>query len=124
LALKTVANLAPPTTDSIAVSVAQVDKRASEGRSVNMRRYLNSFTINDFSRLIHIQLLGCLNRGNDIVDADTPTGKVYHVLFIKSLHNVERHDLRDTSPHFICSFSDCLHSYLTSLVASHFTSFA
>jgi cytochrome P450 len=86
-AQKTIANLEPVITDTIAVLLAQVDKFVSEERHVNMRRYLNYFTIDVFSRLLYSESLGCLERGNDMVDAETPDGKVYQVPFIKSLHD-------------------------------------
>jgi cytochrome P450 len=86
-AQKTVANLEPVIADTIAVLVAQIDKFAAEGQAINMRRYLNYFTIDVFSRLLYSESLGCLERGDDMVDAETPQGKVYQVPFIKSLHD-------------------------------------
>jgi cytochrome P450 len=54
---------------------------------MNMRRYLNYYTIDLFSELLYGHTFGCLERGNDLVDAETPEGKVYKVPFIKSLHD-------------------------------------
>ena len=86
-AQKTIANLEPVITDTIAILLAQVDRFVSEERHINMRRYLNYFTIDVFSRLLYSESLGCLERGNDMVDAETPDGKVYQVPFIKALHD-------------------------------------
>jgi hypothetical protein len=52
-----------------------------------MRQYLNYFTIDVFSRLLYSESMGCLERGNDIVTAETEDGKTYQVPFIKSLHD-------------------------------------
>jgi hypothetical protein len=54
---------------------------------MNMRRYLNYYTIDLFSELLYGHTLRCLQRGNDLVDAETPEGKIYKAPFIKSLHN-------------------------------------
>ena len=86
-AQKTIASLEPVISDTIAVLVAQIDKSAVEGSSINMRRYLNYFTIDVFSRILYSESLRCLERGNDIVTAETEDGKTYQVPFIKSLHD-------------------------------------
>jgi len=86
-AQKTIAGLEPIVTDTISVLVAQIDKHASSGKSLNMRRYLNYFTIDMFAELLYGHTLGCLERGDDMVDAQTPEGKVYKVHFIKALHD-------------------------------------
>lgn len=86
-AQKTIANLEPVICDTISIFLAQIHRAAVENRPINMRRYLNFFTIDVFSRLLYGESLNCLERGDDTVDAETPEGKVYKVLFIKSLHN-------------------------------------
>jgi cytochrome P450 len=86
-AQKTIANLEPVISDTVGMLVTQVDKCATEGRSINIRRYLNYFTIDVFSRLLYSDSMGCLERGNDMVDAETREGKVYKTPFIKSLHD-------------------------------------
>jgi cytochrome P450 len=86
-AQKTIAGLEPIVTETTAVFVAQIDKHIAMGQKVNMRRYLNYFTIDLFSELLYGHTLSCLERGNDIVDAETPEGKIYKVPFIKTLHN-------------------------------------
>jgi cytochrome P450 len=74
-------------TDTIAVLLTQIDIAVREGSPFNMRRYLNFFTIDVFSRLLYSESLECLERGNDIVTAEAPNGKVYKAPFIKSLHD-------------------------------------
>jgi cytochrome P450 len=86
-AQKTIADLEPVISDTVGVLLTQVDKCATEGRPINMRRYLNYFTIDVFSRLLYSDSMGCLERGNDMVDAETPEGEVYKTPFIKSLHD-------------------------------------
>lgn len=86
-AQKTIANLEPVMAETTAVLVAQVDKHIASGKDINMRRYLNYFTIDLFSELLYGRTLGCLERGDDIVDAETPDGKLTKVPFIKSLHD-------------------------------------
>jgi cytochrome P450 len=86
-AQKTIAGLEPVINDTTAILVTQVHKHIASGRSMNMRRYLNYYTIDLFSELLYGHTLGCLERGNDIVEAETPDGKVYKVPFIKSLHD-------------------------------------
>lgn len=86
-AQKTIAQLEPLVTDILLVLVAQVDHAASSGAALNIRRYLNYFTIDLFAELLYGNSLGCLQRGNDIVTAESPDGRVYQVPFVKSLHN-------------------------------------
>ncbi len=85
-AQKIVSNLEPVLTDTIAVLVTQVHKHAAEGRPMNMRRYLNYFSIDVFSRFLYSESLRCLEQGNNDSNAETPDGKVYQMPFIKSLH--------------------------------------
>jgi hypothetical protein len=86
-AQKTIANLEPVISDTITVLVAQIDKNIAQGKTINMRRYRNYFTIDVFSRLLYSESMGCLERRNDMVTAETEGGKTYQVPFIKSLHD-------------------------------------
>jgi len=86
-AQKTIATLEPVITDTVASLLTQIDQHAEKGQSINIRRYLNYFTIDVFSRLLYGETQGCLERGNDIVEAETRDGNIYKVPFIKSLHN-------------------------------------
>lgn len=84
---KTIANLEPVISATVARLLAQIEKAADSTSSINMRRYLNYFTIDVFSSILYGNSLGCLQRGNDMVDAETKDGKVYTIPFIKSLHD-------------------------------------
>ncbi|KAH0441982.1 hypothetical protein CcaCcLH18_01842 [Colletotrichum camelliae] len=54
-------------------------------RPVNMRRYFNYFTIDAFSTMLYGESFNCLKRGSDLVNAETPDGKIYQAPFIQSL---------------------------------------
>ncbi|KAJ9613291.1 hypothetical protein H2200_003233 [Cladophialophora chaetospira] len=86
-AQKTIANLEPVISDTVAILLAQVEKAAASGKPMNMRRYLNYFTIDVFSRLLYGETQRCLQRGDDIVTAQSGNGKLYKAPFIKSLHD-------------------------------------
>lgn len=86
-AQKTISGLEPVIADTVGTMVARLDRFADAGESVNMRRYLNYFTIDVFSRLLTSKSLTCLERGSDMVDASSPGGPTYRVPFIKSLHD-------------------------------------
>lgn len=86
-AQKTIADLEPVISDVIGVMVAQLNKKVDKAETVNMRRYLNFFTIDVFSRLLFNESLGCLERGNDMVQAAGPDGKVTEVPFVKTLND-------------------------------------
>lgn len=86
-AQKTIASLEPLISDTVATLMTQIDRHAETKQPINMRRYLNYFTIDVFSRLLHGESQGCLERGDDIVNAETIDGQVYQVPFIKSLHD-------------------------------------
>ncbi|KAJ9660434.1 hypothetical protein H2198_002552 [Neophaeococcomyces mojaviensis] len=86
-AQKTIAGLEPIITEAVGNLVKQVDQHAVSGQHLNIRRYLNYFTIDVFSDLLYGEPQGCLDRGNDIVKAETPGGHVYEVAFVKTLHD-------------------------------------
>ena len=86
-AQKTIAGLEPVINNTTAVLVTQIDQHIASSKPMNMRRYLNYYTIDLFSELLYGHTLGCLERGNDLVDAETREGKVYKTPFIKSLHD-------------------------------------
>ena len=85
-AQKTIAGLEPVIINTTATLVSQIDQHISAGKQINLRRYMNYYTIDLFSELLYGETLGCLERGDDIVDAETPEGRIYQVPFIKSLH--------------------------------------
>lgn len=84
-AQKTIANLEPVIVDTVQTLVSQIDKCIAAQKPINVRRYMNYFTIDLFAELLYGRSLGCLERGDDLVDAETPEGKIYKVHFIQSL---------------------------------------
>lgn len=86
-AQKTIAGLEPIISEAVGNLIEQIDRKAVSGDALNIRRYLNYFTIDVFSDLLFGEPLGCLVRGNDMVKAETPTGRIYDVPFIKTLHD-------------------------------------
>ena len=86
-AQETIAGLEPIISDTVATLLTQIENAHTTNSPINLRRYLNYFTIDVFSRLLYGESLGCLERGNDPVDARSTDGKIYQVPFIKSLHD-------------------------------------
>lgn len=86
-AQKAIVGLQPIISEAVGNLVRQVDMHALNSREINLRRYLNYFTIDVFSDLLFGEPLGCLERGSDMVKAQTPSGRVFEVPFIKTLHN-------------------------------------
>lgn len=85
-AQKTIANLEPVVTKNASVLIREIDRKAEVGEAINIRRYLNYFTIDLITELLYGASLGCLERGSDMVDAETREGKRYKSRLIKSLH--------------------------------------
>ncbi|KAH6981572.1 cytochrome P450 [Ilyonectria sp. MPI-CAGE-AT-0026] len=86
-AQKSLNELEPVIAETLSTLVCQINKHIEGNRVMNMRRYLNYFTIDAFSKMLYSESLHCLDRGDDIVNAETPQGKIYKVPFIKSLHD-------------------------------------
>jgi cytochrome P450 len=86
-AQKTIVALEPMVADTVSCLVRQVDAHARDDKAMDLRRYLNFFTIDFFSKLVYGESLGCVSRGDDIVSAQRKDGTVYKVPFISSLHN-------------------------------------
>jgi cytochrome P450 len=95
-AQKTVANLEPVIAEQVGVLVGEIKKIAKTGGTINMRRYLNYFTIDTFSRLLYGETQGCLTRGDDSVTAETQDGRTYKTQFIKSLHDTQHTSTRSS----------------------------
>ncbi|OQV05294.1 hypothetical protein CLAIMM_10060 [Cladophialophora immunda] len=85
-AQKTIASLEPVVTQKAAMLVHEIDRKAEAGQEINIRRYLNYFTIDLITELLYGESLGCLERGDDVVDAETREGKLYKTGLIQSLH--------------------------------------
>ncbi|KAJ4196901.1 hypothetical protein NW759_016388 [Fusarium solani] len=85
-AAKTVVGLEPILVGTLSTFMKQMDKRAAAGTQVNMRLMLNYFTIDLFGNLLYGHKLGCLERENDLLDAEFPRdGRIYKVPIIQSL---------------------------------------
>lgn len=85
-AQKTILGLEHNVKEMVQVLNNEVDKRVVSGETINMRRYLNYFTIDLISKLLYGETLGCMPRGNDVVTAETKDGKIYETTLIDALH--------------------------------------
>ena len=111
-AQKTIAGLEPVVIKKIVVLLGEIDRKAEAGETINIRRYLNYFTIDLITELLFGKSLGCLERGNDIVDAEMRDGKIYQTELIRSLH-------RAMSINTVLGFEAPLLPYTKKLFAWH-----
>ncbi|KAH0848633.1 hypothetical protein AYO21_02837 [Fonsecaea monophora] len=86
-AQKTIVGLEPVLIDMLQTFVGAVNAHVRSGESMNIRLYFNYFTIDLLAMILFSKRLGCVSRGNDVVDAETTTGVVYKTAFIESLHH-------------------------------------
>lgn len=84
-AAKTVIGLEPVLVETLSVFTSQLNKHAAAGTKVNMRMMLNYFTVDLFGKLLYGHKLGCLDREDDLLDAENPDGSLYKVPFVQSL---------------------------------------
>ncbi|KAL4935880.1 hypothetical protein BDV06DRAFT_228407 [Aspergillus oleicola] len=82
-AAKTVVSFEPLLHKNLAVFRKQLDWHANAGTQANMRLILNYFLIDLFGQLLYGHKLGCLERGDDRLDAETKDGRIYKVPFIQ-----------------------------------------
>ena len=88
---KTVAEMEPVIADRTKALLAAVAAASTEGKSVNMRRYVNYFTIDIITYVLFGGPARCLERGDDLVLAKNPaTGNTYKAPLIDSLHDSAR----------------------------------
>ncbi|OJJ01270.1 hypothetical protein ASPVEDRAFT_150115 [Aspergillus versicolor CBS 583.65] len=90
-AQKTIVGLEGLVRTGVVDLVAQFDNYAASGTEMNIRRFLNFFAIDFMGLVLYGESLGCVRRGDDLVDALTPAGDVYRVPFVKTLHNIHMH---------------------------------
>ena len=64
----------------------RLDQYADAGRKINIRRYVNYYTLDVISELMFGRAFGCIPLGSDVVDAQRPNGSTYRVPFLQSLH--------------------------------------
>jgi benzoate 4-monooxygenase len=86
-AAKTVVALEPLLQETIVALQARLDSHILSGKEVNMRRVLNYFTIDLFGKILYGAQLGCLERADDLLLAETKSGVQYRAPFIDSLLN-------------------------------------
>ncbi|KAM0545794.1 hypothetical protein ACHAPJ_011218 [Fusarium lateritium] len=87
-AAKTVSSLEPQLIDTLEALKNNLDSHIKSGKQANMRRLLNYLTIDLFGQLLYSRRFGCLDRGDDMLDAELPDGTLYKVPFIDSLLKV------------------------------------
>ncbi|KAH8805083.1 cytochrome P450 [Xylogone sp. PMI_703] len=87
-AQKTIVDLEPLLVQTISTFMDTIDTFIVSGKEMNIRLYLNYFTIDLFGRILYSKHIGCLTRGDDLVDAETKDGVIYKTPFIQSLLDV------------------------------------
>lgn len=86
-AAKTVVALEPLLQETIESLQALLDGHISSGKEDNLHRVLNYFTIDLFSNILYGAKLGCLERGDDMLIAESKDGVLYKAPFSDPLLN-------------------------------------
>jgi benzoate 4-monooxygenase len=89
-AYTTVVELEPFVVSTTEELLEKMTRFATDNKPFNLRRYINYFTIDLFSRLVFSRSQGCIERGDDLLIAESPEGQTYQAHFMKSLHNSAR----------------------------------
>lgn len=84
-AQKTIVGLEPFLVETTNELLAAVDTHITSNTEMNIRMYLNYFTIDLIGKVLLSKRMDCLTRGDDLVDAETPNGVVYKAPYIQSL---------------------------------------
>lgn len=84
-AAKTVVAFEPVLRENLSVFMGLLDRHERDHKIVNMCRILNYMLIDLFGQLLYGHKLGCLDRGNDMLDAESRDGQINRVPFIDSL---------------------------------------
>ncbi|CRL22992.1 Cytochrome P450 [Penicillium camemberti] len=84
-AAKTVVGFEPQLRENISTLLDVLDRHEAEGTKANMRRLLNYFLVDLFGQLLYGHKLGCLERNDDLLVAESKDGRIYRVPFIQSL---------------------------------------
>ncbi|GAW16695.1 hypothetical protein ANO14919_061320 [Xylariales sp. No.14919] len=85
-AAKTVTGFEPMVQETLTAFKRQMDSHADAGAKVDLRLYLNYFTIDLVGNILYGHKLGCLDRGDDQLEAeDKSSGKIYKSGFIQPL---------------------------------------
>lgn len=81
-AQKTIVGLEPLLHETISEFFAAIDTFVESQKQINMRMYLNYFTIDLFGKILYSKKMSCLSQGNDLVEAQSTDGRVYKTHFI------------------------------------------
>jgi benzoate 4-monooxygenase len=84
---KSVLQMEPLVRDRTRCLCRKIIEAANTKETVNVRRLFNYFTIDMITAIMFGEHMACLERGDDIVDAETRDGKIYKAPLIKSLHD-------------------------------------
>ncbi|KAJ9494485.1 hypothetical protein LTR99_010751 [Exophiala xenobiotica] len=87
---KSIAQLEPLIAERVDCLFQQVLNAAQSSSSINIRRYVNYFTIDVITAIMFGQPARTLEQGNDNVRAETIDGKTYTAPMIQSLHDSMR----------------------------------
>jgi len=87
---KSIAQLEPLISERVDCLFQQVLKAAQSSSSINIRRYVNYFTIDVITAIMFGQPARTLEQGNDNVQAETIDGRIYTAPMIQSLHDSMR----------------------------------
>ncbi|PWY95416.1 cytochrome P450, partial [Aspergillus sclerotioniger CBS 115572] len=86
---KTIVAFEPLLQENVQNLLNVLDRHAATGQKANMRRLLNYLLIDVFGQLLYGHELGCLDRGDDILVAESKDdGRTYTAPFIDSLLDV------------------------------------
>lgn len=84
-AAKTVVTFEPARCENLSTFMGLLDHYEKVHKRVNMRRVLNYMLVGLFGQLFYGHKLGCLCRGDIMLDAESRDGRIYRVLSIDSL---------------------------------------
>ncbi|KNG90454.1 hypothetical protein ANOM_001246 [Aspergillus nomiae NRRL 13137] len=87
-AAKTVVAFEPLLQENLSNLLNVLDRHEAAGETANIRRLLNYMLIDIFGQLLYGHKLGCLERGDDLLVAESKDGRTYKAPFIDSLLDV------------------------------------
>jgi benzoate 4-monooxygenase len=85
-AQKTIASLEHEVMGKVHVLIKEINRRQEQSEPINMRRYFNYFTIDLITQLLFGESLGCMERGDAVVTAESKDGTLYKTCMIDCLH--------------------------------------
>ncbi|GKZ20531.1 hypothetical protein AbraIFM66951_005856 [Aspergillus brasiliensis] len=87
-AQRTLTELEPTIMATVQNLITQINRFSFQSKPINLRWYLNYLTIDLLSAILYGEPIGCLDRGNDLVTAETPQGKNYVVPYVQTEHRM------------------------------------